>query len=421
MSPSPVARNSDRLKADEYLPDGRQLISKNGRWVAEVVDNSYLAIRQRGLLDKEGLFWISKPALRHLGAGNAVLVLRSRGNLVLTTDIDARDNFLWETETDRPLHKDPLTLILKDDGTLWLGVESRSDEVWSRRQNVRPFPSPYPFSCALTFFCVLKHDCQLPAAGRKRPSKLEHDEYLTIGQSLVAPNGKTSFSLEETGNLLVRDKDGNSTYYYIGAGSREVKFLTPFRRGWEPMVQILNYIGSQEWPAPVKDDPRGRTGQPALEVRNDGTVAALVRGGTGNTDEWYVYYLARGPEPVAASELKYGKTWKRGTPLVSPLYGEHWLDLDADGTVTWWKNGRKRNEWSPKVKPKATVSATVKDSGLLEISDGFKPPLLTLGIPARNFLRDPVLKVGDSGIFSVVAGGSEIWNSEEISKIRPRL
>ncbi|KAK4446072.1 hypothetical protein QBC34DRAFT_470734 [Podospora aff. communis PSN243] len=367
-TPGPIPPRTDRLLVDSFLPAGRQLVSPNHQFVAEVVSNSYLAVRRdHDRFDSADLVWITKPVEKRLGSRPLQLLLQSNSNLVLTYNVDSpKDkNVVWESGTDRIRQKTPLILALLDEGKIVLG-NSIEKEVWASSPN-------------------------LPAA-LGRVSSLGEEQYLAVGQSLVSPSGKIRLTLESSGNLCVQNERGVKTFYYTGAGRRSGLFLTPFRDGSDASVQIIDDLGRIIWPAP-SEGRRPILGRTAtLELGNDGVVSAKL----GSRNGWTTNFAASGAGPVADSQLKYGDTWTTHTPLVSPSYGEYWITLDTDGSVSLWK-------------------------GLLEVSDSTGSVLRQLGFKADRETR-PVLEVADNGTFAVFSSsGKEIWNDNEIDAGRPRL
>lgn len=138
MSAKPVDKSTHRLIPNTYLPTDQSLTSQNGVYVAEIVSNSYVAVRQKKPpTGSDGLIWISKPAELLMGAlhggKSLVLLLQPDGNLalIIITADGVAGKILWQPNTRG---KKASSLVLQDDGKLVL--KSGSEVIWTANPNV---------------------------------------------------------------------------------------------------------------------------------------------------------------------------------------------------------------------------------------------------------------------------------------------
>lgn len=156
-----------------------------------------------------------------------------------------------------------------------------------------------------------------------------------------------------------------------------------------------------------------------LVMRNDGAAAAELTQWKG--EGWSTHDLASGAAAVATDRLLLGQTWTSGKPLVSPS-GEHWLSLEANGSITLWRGGHKR--WTSKTSADAVggsgaVSASLQNTGLLAVFGPDKKLAWSLGKPAGRAVENVALEVKDEtvGTLVITTNGVETWSSKTVAEI----
>lgn len=123
------AQGGSRLRRGEFLAVGQQLVSPNGSYVAEILNNNCFALRRKKPDGSYDMIW-STPT----GASAAQLILQWNGDLGLTNQAKG---VWWNTATDQP-YKDPV-LVLRDDGMLYI---DETDVPWrAEKTNVSPHPA----------------------------------------------------------------------------------------------------------------------------------------------------------------------------------------------------------------------------------------------------------------------------------------
>lgn len=120
-----VAKGSSRLRRGEYLPAGQQLVSPNGAYACEILNNAYLALRRRTQAGAYELIWISDFVPKA-----SKVLLQWNGDLVLSSETERPT---WKSGTEQA-YKDPV-LVLSDDGSLSL---DNTDIPWRTRNIVSP-------------------------------------------------------------------------------------------------------------------------------------------------------------------------------------------------------------------------------------------------------------------------------------------
>jgi hypothetical protein len=124
---STVAAGSSRLRRGESLPSGRQLVSPNGNYVAEIISNFYLTLRRKSSGSSQPETIWSTP----FGppGGGTELVLQWNGDLAL---INYSNTTVWWTTGTEQAWRDPV-LVLRDDGSFLL---ENSDVPWKAEKTI---------------------------------------------------------------------------------------------------------------------------------------------------------------------------------------------------------------------------------------------------------------------------------------------